>query len=395
MNARSVLSTIVVVALLVFVGVLWGGLTVMVKTLRAPDVVPEAENASTLIDEVREFVPEAPRGEDAGISVVQAAKELGQKMDGLKELGEAPPALPQAPAAEPPAVRDTREGLARGDCAAASAAVLRRTGGSPDLASHVDEVWDCFATKDKDLSGPEGQDMAAALPDVPPGADGAPVTLDVQAIEQGVEARLASYNAADALGFGAYLQDLMGAATLAKQLTSDLGAEASLAEWASVASPPSAELTSFFADRMKGLAGGMSGAAGEAVRLQAPEAYDSLQSRMAELMGATGLPSEVRNAWLDGMKFGLQDDPLPPAPAGAPAAATAAEGGAAAPAAPDAVDEAIEAAEDGDGQASTEECVVDEPTRIQNPTAPPAAPAPDAPAPPPSQDDATPEPAPE
>ena len=395
MNAKSVLSTIVVVALLVFVGVLWGGLTVMVKTLRAPDVLPETENASTLIEEVREFAPETQQGSGAGISVVQAAKELSEKVDGLKDLAKAPPDMPPLPAAEPPAVRDTRESLARGDCASASAAVLRRTGTSPDLTGHVDEVWDCFATQDKGLSDQDGKDMAAALPDVPPGPDGAPATLDVQAIQQGVEARLASYNASDALGFGPYLQDLMGAATLAKQLTSDLDAEASLAEWASVASPPSPDLVGFFADRMKGLSGGMSGAAGEAVRLQAPEVYDSLQERMADMLASTGLPSEVRDAYLDGMKFGLQDDPLPPAPA--PDAKPPADAAKDGPPAPpeDPVDAAIDAAESADGQASTEECLVDEPTRIQNPTAGDGQAAPDAPPAPPSQDDATPEPAPE
>lgn len=390
MNARSVLSTIVVVALLLFVGALWGGLTVMVKTLRAPDVLPETENASTLIEEVREFAPETPHQEGGSIGVVQAAKELGAQLEGMKELAKAPPDMPTVPAAEPPLERERKESLARGDCASASAAVLRRSTAAPDLASHIDEVWDCFATQAEAVSGASQKDLEAALPDVPPGPDGAPAVLDVETIQQGVEARLASYNTADALGFQAYLQDLMGAATLAKQLTSDLSAEASLAEWASVASPPSPELVSFFADRMQGLAGGLSGAAGEAVKLQAPGEYDALQERMSEMMGAADLPEEVRDAWLDGMQFGLQDDPLEEPPALASGKAGAADD-----AAEDPVDAAIEDAESEDGQASTEECPVDEPVRIQNPSGATDEAAPAATEPTPSADDAPAEPAPE
>jgi hypothetical protein len=111
-------------------------------------------------------------------------------------------------------------------------------------------------------------------------------------------------------GFGPYLSDLVGAASLSARATQALEVEALLGEWA-MAGGAGGFTPSFLADRIQALTGGLAGAPGAHLAEHDPSAYAGLEGRLGAMMARTGASPELQRAWQAGLMVGTSP-PVPP-----------------------------------------------------------------------------------
>lgn len=307
MEAKRIGTVVALGALAAFVAAIYGTLATVVTTMNPQGLALRGPSLSDA--EIQRFGRPSGGPADAD-ALIGALEEVAAVHAETKALAAtpAPSVVPEAPRSAPSADEQAaRRALREGDCAGAADHALAAATTDPADAPLVEEAWRCFDAGGANL----GQALASAT-----SQPGDPATFALAQRIGSVEGRLSTMQTASDAGFGPYLDDLVGAASLSATATSALNVEALLGEWA-LAGGAGAFDPSFLADRIQALSGGLAGAPGEHLAAHDPAAYAALGQRLDAMMARTGASPDLQRAWMAGLTLGTTP-PLPPTPSSDP-----------------------------------------------------------------------------